>query len=144
MTESISDDQPKVSKCLTLLISAGSDDSDRTIEEFYEAANAALVEIASAKRVVLSNQYYIIDGVVCLPGDYDPATKDRKPGTFPPPWAGGPIPAHTPRTPIEVGTRPSSKSDKKKATAVSVDAGLDKVEEALAAAQAANNEGTPA
>ena len=34
--------------------------------------------------------YYLVNGRVCLPDDYDPATRDFKPGTHPPLWAMSP------------------------------------------------------
>jgi hypothetical protein len=74
-------------------ISVGADDDDRTLDTFIEHIKAALgVEPVSAHNVTYQGGYYLIDGKVCLEQDYDPATKNRKPGTFPPVWAGGPDP----------------------------------------------------
>lgn len=92
-TNAESDGRPKIhAKHLTLMVTAGTEDRDRTIEEFYAEVQAAILTIANVKRITLSSNYYILDGKVCLPRDYDAETQDRKPGTFPPPWAGGPAP----------------------------------------------------
>lgn len=74
-------------------ISIGKDDDERSLEEFINAIRAALAGgDVNAHNVTLQGSYYIIDGKVCLEQDYDPATKNRKPGTYPPVWAGGPDP----------------------------------------------------
>lgn len=79
-------------KVVRIEVSIGKDDDDRTIEQFIAAIRYMLTEPAevAAHNVTLHGGYYLIDGHVCLPEDYDPATKDRKPGTYPPEWAGGP------------------------------------------------------
>lgn len=94
------------SKVLRFEISVGNDDDAKTLEQFEEDLRAALafardhgssVYTDAARSLNFHNLtvqggYYIIDGKVCLARDYDPATKNRKPGTFPPQWAGGPDP----------------------------------------------------
>lgn len=80
-------------KVLRFELSIGKDDADRTIEEFETDIRDALGKIngTSIHNITAQGGHYLIDGKVCLPADYDPATKNRKPGTYPPPWAGGPI-----------------------------------------------------
>lgn len=91
-------------KVLRFEISVGNDDDDTTLEQFEAAAREALafardhgpsVFVSPDQHLNFHNLttmggYYIIDGKVCLAQDYDPATKNRKPGTYPPVWAGGP------------------------------------------------------
>lgn len=80
-------------KVLRFEISVGKDDDDRTIEDFEKAIRDALAsDEVNAHNVTYQGGYYIIDGKVCLVQDYDHASKNRKPGTYPPPWAGGPDP----------------------------------------------------
>lgn len=80
-------------KVLRFEVSIGANDEDRTLEEFETDVRAALTRIGGnpIHNVTMTGGYYIIDGTVCLERDYDPASKNRKPGTFPPPWAGGPV-----------------------------------------------------
>jgi len=79
-------------KVLRFELSIGKNDDARTLERFEQDIRAALAKIEGEPihNVTLQGGYYIIDGKVCLPADYDPATKNRKPGTYPPSWAGGP------------------------------------------------------
>lgn len=83
-------------KVLRVEVSIGNEygEDERTIEEFEAAVKEALFHNpeVGAHNVCTQGAYYIIDGKVCMPKDYDPATKNRKPGTFPPVWAGGPDP----------------------------------------------------
>lgn len=84
-------------KVVFVEVSIGNDhgEDDRTIERFQDAIRQALTSDpeVGARHVTFQRAYYIIDGHVCLPSDYDPETKDRKPGTHPPVWAGGPTKA---------------------------------------------------
>lgn len=41
-------------------------------------------------HVAVTGGYYILDGKVCLPDDYDPRKKQFRKGAVPPEWAGGP------------------------------------------------------
>lgn len=81
-------------KVLRFEISIGKDDDDRTIEQFENDIRAALFRISGnpIHNVTVQGGYYLIDGKVCVTQDYDPATKNRKPDTYPPVWAGGPDP----------------------------------------------------
>jgi hypothetical protein len=93
-------------KVLRFEISVGKDDDGKTLEQFEEDLREALAYArdhgasvyTDASRslnfhnLTTQGAYYIIDGKVCLPKDYNPATKNRKPGTFAPMWAGGPDP----------------------------------------------------
>jgi hypothetical protein len=82
-------------KVLRFEISVGKDDDATTIEQFEFLIREALEQsqaqgVLRYHNVTLQGGYYIIDGKVCLPGDYDPVSRNRKPGTYPPSWAGGP------------------------------------------------------
>lgn len=86
-------------KVLRFEISVGADDDMHTLEEFETAVRSALAKEKDDDRgwftyhnLTSMGGYYLIDGKVCRAVDYDPATKNRKPGTFPPQWAGGPDP----------------------------------------------------
>ena len=79
-------------KVVTFVVTQGSDDRDRTIEQFIEDVRACL-DGANVKRYTSLSSYYILDGKVCLTADYDPETQARIPGTVPPQWAGGPTDA---------------------------------------------------
>lgn len=78
------------------MVSTGADDADRSIEELEAAIRHALRGgKVRARNVTVTTGYYIVDGRVCLPRDYDPERQDFLPGRFPPPWAGGPTDART-------------------------------------------------
>jgi hypothetical protein len=78
-------------KVVQVMVSVGIDDRDRDIETFEEAVRTALLSNGvDAKNVTLAGSYYILNGKVCLTADYDSATQDSRPGTYPPVWAGGP------------------------------------------------------
>lgn len=90
-------------KVLRFEISVGADDDEHTIEHFEQAVRNTLAfarDHASAvfksgrqelrwHNLTTTGAYYIIDGKVCMPVDYDANSKNRKPGTQPPAWAGG-------------------------------------------------------
>lgn len=93
-------------KVVSVLVSVGSEDQDRSIEDLEAAIRASLRKGAvRAKNVTVTQSYYIVGGKVCLPGDYDPERRDFKPGATPPGWAGGPTKqspqAATPAVPDE-------------------------------------------
>lgn len=76
---------------ITIIIdaSAGAGDT-RTYEEFRDDIKAALTDqngSVRAKRVTNSGGYYLVNGRVCMPGDYDETTRDFKKGAHPPLWA---------------------------------------------------------
>jgi hypothetical protein len=82
-------------KVLRFELSIGASDDDRTLEQFEQDIREALVQGMRGEpinNITYQSGYYIIDGKVCLTQDYDHATKNRKPGTYPPVWAGGPDP----------------------------------------------------
>lgn len=89
--------QTQHAKVVRLEVSIGKDlgEDERVIEDFIEAIRQALTTNpeVGAHNVTVQGAYYILDGKVCRPDDYDPETKNRKPGTYPPPWAGGPTEA---------------------------------------------------
>lgn len=76
-------------KNVSLIVSIGTDDRDRTIEKMTDELKTAISKLGF-KNVNVMSSYYILDGKVCRPEDYDEATQNFKPGTAPPPWAGGP------------------------------------------------------
>ena len=55
------------------------------------------VERNKGPHVALTGGYYIVDGKVCLPDDYDPKRENFKTGSHPPVWAGGPKTAAAPK-----------------------------------------------
>lgn len=71
---------------LKIIVSSGTHDRDRTYEEYIRDITAALKAIG-VDYVTPAGGYYIVDGKVCLPEDYDSETQNRKPGTHPPLWA---------------------------------------------------------
>lgn len=73
----------------SFIISTGKDDA-RSIEELRDDLRRVIMENTDAKSVTPVQGYYLVDGKVCLPDDYDPETRDFKPGKYPPRWAGGP------------------------------------------------------
>lgn len=84
----------KVSKIVNITVSIGDDDSERLLPEFVEAIKKSLSEgDVSAKSITVTGQHYLIlnsgSGKLCREMDYDPDTRDFRPGTFPPAWAGG-------------------------------------------------------
>lgn len=89
--------QQQHAKVLRFEISVSKEDDATTIEQWETYLRAVIQEANddsgrpfTFKNFVTSAGYYIIDGKVCMPQDYDPMTRNRKPGTFPPLWAGGP------------------------------------------------------
>lgn len=90
-------------KVVRLEVSIGSEDAGRSLDELITAIRFALRRgtKVNAHNVTVHGSYYILDGQVCLPADYDPSTRDRKPGTYPPVWAGGPIRQEPPPSPLE-------------------------------------------
>ncbi|MFE9742923.1 hypothetical protein [Streptomyces sp. NPDC006477] len=74
---------------LTIWVDSGADDP-RSIEELREDVKKALTDpngLVRAKRVTNTGGYYLVNGKVCLPDDYDPETRGFKPGAHPPMWA---------------------------------------------------------
>jgi len=69
-----------------IMVSVGEAD-ERSFEEFRDDAVTALKENVGAKNVTTLSGYYLVNGRVCLPGDYDPKTRGFKPGARPPLWA---------------------------------------------------------
>lgn len=84
-------------KQITILVSVGTEDRERSHEKFVEDVLKAIKSsrTANVKRATAVSGYYILDGKVCLPSDYDPETQNFKPGATPPAWAGGPSPTRT-------------------------------------------------
>jgi hypothetical protein len=77
---------------VTIMVSTGPEDT-RSIEEIREDIKADLKDPngrTRAKLVTNMGGYYLVDGRVCLPDDYDPSTRGFKKGAHPPLWAMGP------------------------------------------------------
>ena len=82
--------KPKMhAKNVNLCVSIGEADRNRTVEQMQDALKKA-IEKAGFKNVTVMSSYYILDGKVCRPEDYDEKTQNFKDGKQPPPWAGGP------------------------------------------------------
>lgn len=85
--------KPKLhSKNVSLMVSVGKDDRDRNIEDFVSDLRELLGAVPYGQdgiHLTVARSYYVVDGQVCLPEDYDEETQNFKPGTGPPPWAGG-------------------------------------------------------
>lgn len=71
---------------LSLIISVGREDT-RSIEQLREDVKNAVLAKEPAARVTNTGGYYLVNGKVCLPDDYDPVTRDFKPGRHAPLWA---------------------------------------------------------
>lgn len=89
-----SNGKPKnTAKVISLQISIGDHDKGRSHEKFVEDILKAVGKVPYGKEGVhasVMGGYYILDGKVCLPDNYNPKTETFKKGTFPPTWAGGP------------------------------------------------------
>lgn len=80
---------PKLhAKNTTLLVSIGDKDRKNTIEQMTEALKKVVEKMGY--NVTIASSYYVLDGKVCAPQDYDPETQQMKPGATVPQWAGGP------------------------------------------------------
>lgn len=88
-------------KQISLIVSIGTEDRDRSWEDFEKDVIEAIQKHATVKRAVSVGGYYILDGQVCLPPDYDPKTQNFKPGATPPAWAGGPKPSNVVEKPVQ-------------------------------------------
>ncbi len=86
----------RVQKVVSLLISVGDEDRERDMDEFVAELTAAVKKCGGGmpkgeiRNVTKTQEYYIVDGKVCLRQSFDLITKDFKEGHFPPAWAGGP------------------------------------------------------
>lgn len=91
-----SDGKPKIhAKVVSLHLSVGTYDRDRNIEDFIKEALEKLGAVPYGEEgthATVTGRYYILDGKVCLPEDYDEKKQTFKPGAVPPQWAGGPKP----------------------------------------------------
>lgn len=91
----------QVSKVVNLIISIDDSDRGRSWEKFVEDIKRQTKAVGPpyidddnnripGPHVTITGGYYILDGKVCKPEDYDPKKQRFKPGATPPPWAGGP------------------------------------------------------
>lgn len=75
---------------VTIMVAIGAGD-DRSIDQVREDIRDDLkAGKTQAKLVTNMGGYYLVDGRVCLPDDYDPATRGFKKGAHPPLWAMAP------------------------------------------------------
>lgn len=90
---------PKIhAKVVSLIVSVGTDDRERNWEDFVADVRKKLGIVPYGKPGLHGGPvsgYYILDGKVCLPDDYDEKTGTFKKGAVPPTWAGGPKPNST-------------------------------------------------
>lgn len=71
-----------------LMISNGEDYRDESLEEMIDKFREfCRTTWTGHHNLTVVGSYYIIDGKVCRPEDFDRETMDRKPGTFPPSWS---------------------------------------------------------
>jgi hypothetical protein len=86
--------KPKIhAKSVSIIVSIGTEDRGRSIEDFMKEIEKRLKPVPYGEEgihMTPTGGYYILDGKVCLPEDYDPKTGTFKKGAVPPPWAGGP------------------------------------------------------
>jgi hypothetical protein len=92
----------RIAKVVNLIVSVGDDDRARDFEKFLAdikkslgAVEPPFIDKKTGKRlpgthVAMTGGYYILDGKVCLPEDYDRRKQTFRTGAYPPPWAGGP------------------------------------------------------
>lgn len=134
-------------KVVLLMVSVGGDDLDRSYEEFVADIKRALDGVA--KSATETGGYYIVNGKVCLPGDYDPGTRGFKPGAAPPQWAGGPAKAttspasrETDREAVSADSAPRRRPAKKAARPTKVPQGASREEAVRTLAEGMNREVT--
>lgn len=91
-----SNGKPKIhAKVVSIHLSVGTYDRDRNIEDFIKEAREKLGAVPYGEdgiHATVTGSYYILDGKVCRPEDYDEKKQNFKPGAVPPQWAGGPKP----------------------------------------------------
>jgi len=105
-SESVLEPPTLHAKHLTLMVSIGATDRERLIEDFEAAIVEAINTVDEKIRVTKAGTYYILDGKVCLPDDYDVKTQNFKPGAKPPQWASGNgVPGRT-VAPVKISTTP--------------------------------------
>lgn len=96
----------KISKVISVHFSVGDEDRNTTMEQFIEKIMKMTKAVPYGDvgmHATKMSEYYIIDGVVCLPIDYDPKKQQMKTGHFPPPWAGGPVVHVKPKPSLPAG-----------------------------------------
>jgi len=71
-----------------IMASSGDQYKDESIEEFIDKFRKFAEETWPGRlNFTVVGNYYIVDGKVCRPEDFDRESMDRKPGTFPPSWS---------------------------------------------------------
>lgn len=95
----------RVAKVVNLIVSIDDSDRKRSHEDMVADIRKKLGAVGppyigeDGKRipgphVTVTGGYYILDGKVCLPDDYDSKKATFKKGKTPPSWAGGPKPGN--------------------------------------------------
>lgn len=87
-----------LSKVISLQVSVGSYDRGRSIEDLIKEIKTKLGAVAFGNDGIHASvlgSYYVLDGKVCQPADYDPKKQNFRDGALPPSWAGGPLPSKT-------------------------------------------------
>jgi hypothetical protein len=79
--------QKQIQFQVNLLVSNGNTYRSETLEEFTDAFRVFAKERWPTANFTPTGGYYLIDGKVCRPEDFDRETMDRKPGTHPPSWS---------------------------------------------------------
>lgn len=72
---------------MDVMVSNGNGDRGTSFEEFQSVIREMIKERYPTAQFTPSGGYYLIDGKVCRPTDFDWETMDRKPGTYPPLWS---------------------------------------------------------
>lgn len=72
---------------MDFMVSNGNGDRENSFEAVQDRIRELILAEFPNARFTPTGGYYILDGKVCRPGDFDRETMDRKPGTFPPLWS---------------------------------------------------------
>lgn len=100
----------KLAKVVSLQISIGDHDRKRNMEDFVAYINKMLKAVpygTDGLHASVMSSYYIVDGKVCTPQDFDEDKQNFADTKVPPSWAGGPTPRSVAKP---AGERSSSSS----------------------------------
>lgn len=96
---------PKIhAKVASIIVSIGTDDRKRNHADFVAELLKRLKPVPYGQKgihVTVTGGYYILDGKVCLPTEYDEKKGTFKKGSTPPSWAGGPSKHAAKNTPLQ-------------------------------------------
>lgn len=79
--------QKQIQAQVRFIVSNGDKYREESIEDLIEAFRQFTKERWPGANFTPVGSYYLVDGKVCRPEDFDRKTMDRKPGTFPPSWS---------------------------------------------------------